>query len=148
MGQKQMSFGIQARLHGLLQFAAKDRKLRRSWPWKQKEIAALALVEWIVEQAQAAGLRDKDLAEVREEQPQPPEQVEPGGDPLLFDLARFKEGTGTLSFKLPKAVETRFERVCLAVGSKKGKAVAKALRGWLARNGYEAQLAALDVRGA
>jgi hypothetical protein len=141
MGQKQLSFGISPPLHGLLQFAAKDRKVRRLWPWKQKEIAAVALGGW-VSQRGGKGL-DRDA--LVKHLPQPPEEIEPGGPPLVFDRERFEPGTGTLSFKLARSVEAAFERVCHDVGSKKGKAIAKALRSWLAANGYEAHLAELDL---
>jgi len=141
MGQKQMSFGINARLHGLVQFAAKDRKVQRRWPWKQKEIAAIALGAWIVR----AGGAHVDAEALAEHLPQPPEEIDPGGDPLRFDPERFKPGTGTLSFKLPRSVETSFERVCHDVGSKKGKALGKALRAWLEANGYAEHLERLEL---
>ena len=50
---------------------------------------------------------------------------------------------------MPEPFKNFFNPKMIAqMGSKKGKAVAKALRGWLTRNGYEAELAALDLRPA
>lgn len=141
MGQKQMSFGIPAVLHGLLQFAAKDRKLQRSWPWKQKEIAAVALGSWVVQQ----GRKDVEKEALVQHLPQPPEEIEAGEAPLTFDPEHFQPGTGTLSFKLHRKVEAAFERVCHEVGSKKGKALAKALRAWLGAHGYGEHLQRLEA---
>lgn len=142
MGQKQMSVGVDARVHGMVQFAAKDRKVRRVWPWKQKEIVAIAIGEWIARRAKA----HVDVDELAEALPQRPDELdEVGGEPLVFDLELFERGTGTLSFKLAKAVERAFERACHATGSKKGKAVEKAVRRWLERNGYEVPLAAVGL---
>ena len=141
MGQKQMSFGIDAQLHGLVQFAAKDRKVQRRWPWKQKEIVAVALGHWLAGRAGP----DVDVDALAAHLPQPPGEVEAGDEPLVFDPERFEPGTGTLSFKLAKKVEAAFERACHDLGCKKGKAVARALREWLRDNGYAERLVALGL---
>ena len=144
MAQKQMSFGINTRLHGLLQFVNKDRKVQRAWPWKQKEIVAVALGAWIARHGGA----DVDAAAIAAELPQPPDEIEEGGEPLVFHRKKFEPGTGTLSFKLPRALTAAFERVCHEQGSKKGKAVARALRDWLRNNGYGELLVQLELGGS
>jgi len=144
MAQKQMSFGINTRLHGLVQFVTKDRKVQRAWPWKQKEIVAVALGAWIVRHAGA----DVDTEALVAELPQPPDEIEQGDEPLVFHRKKFEPGTGTLSFKLPRPLTAAFERVCHEQGSKKGKAVARALRDWLRNNGYGELLVQLELGGS
>ncbi len=141
MGEKQVSVSIDPTVHGLVQFAAKDRKLQRKWPWKQKEIVAIAVGQWIRKHA-GAGV---DVERLEEAEPDPPKKAERGGEPLPFERDLFEEGSGTLSFKTRKYVEAAFERVCLYTSTKKGKAVEKALRAWLRQNGYGETLAALEA---